>query len=79
MFEFLPGEVSPFKDKLGTNYIPTEDEIAHLRGLLMHPTEKLVQIDAQIDAMDVLISQLRAKRTYLKTTIDAHTAHFTYA
>ncbi|KAF8198363.1 hypothetical protein K438DRAFT_1967106 [Mycena galopus ATCC 62051] len=58
----LPDPVSPFQDKLGTNYTPSDDEIKHLRSLLVAPTEELARNDAQIDEMDIVIRQLRAKR-----------------
>ncbi|KAF7367731.1 hypothetical protein MSAN_00837000 [Mycena sanguinolenta] len=74
MFEFLPNAVSPFADKLGTNYVPSDEEIAHLRDFLVGPTEQLAKIQAQIDEMELVVGQLKAKRESLQTDIDAHKA-----
>ncbi|KAF7367737.1 hypothetical protein MSAN_00837600 [Mycena sanguinolenta] len=63
MFEFLPNAVSPFAEKLGTNYVPSDEEIAHLRAFL-----------AQIDEMELVVGQLKAKRESVQTVIDAHKA-----
>ncbi|KAF7367728.1 hypothetical protein MSAN_00836700 [Mycena sanguinolenta] len=74
MFEFLPNAVSPFADKLGTNDVPSDEEIAHLRDFLVGPTEQLAKIQAQIDEMELVVGQLKAKRESLQTDIDAHKA-----
>jgi hypothetical protein len=66
--------ISPFADKLGTNYIPSLEEISEIRGLLMDPTEELGRIQARIDEMEVIVGQLKAKHSLLKTVIDAHQA-----
>ncbi|KAJ7354446.1 hypothetical protein DFH08DRAFT_854886 [Mycena albidolilacea] len=69
-----PDSISPFADKLGTNYVPSEAEIKDIRGLLIDPTEELGRIQAQIDEMEVFVCQLKAKHSSLKTAIDAHEA-----
>ncbi|KAF7367734.1 hypothetical protein MSAN_00837300 [Mycena sanguinolenta] len=74
MFEFLPNAVSPFADKLGTNYVPSDEEIAHLRAFLVGPTEQLAKIQAQIDEMELVVDQLKAKRESVQTVIGAHKA-----
>ncbi|KAF7340440.1 hypothetical protein MVEN_01964200 [Mycena venus] len=66
--------VSPFAEKLGTNYVPSEQEIKAIRDLLADPTEELARIKAEIDEMDAVIGQLKAKHASLKTVIDAHRA-----
>ncbi|KAF7340436.1 hypothetical protein MVEN_01963700 [Mycena venus] len=66
--------VSPFAEKLGTNYVPPEQEIKAIRDLLADPTEELARIEAEIDEMDAVIVQLKAKHASLKTAIDAHRA-----
>ncbi|KAJ6505560.1 hypothetical protein C8R45DRAFT_1182207 [Mycena sanguinolenta] len=65
---------SPFADRLGTNYVPSEEEIKDLHGLLADPIEQLAKIQAQIDEMDLVVGQLKAKRDSLKTAIDAQMA-----
>ncbi|KAF7367744.1 hypothetical protein MSAN_00838300 [Mycena sanguinolenta] len=74
MFEFLSNAVSPFADKLRTNYVPSDEEIAHLRDFLVGPTEQLAKIQAQIDEMELVVGQLKAKRESLQIDIDAHKA-----
>ncbi|KAF7334574.1 hypothetical protein MVEN_02287300 [Mycena venus] len=66
--------VSPFAEKLGTNYVPSEQEIKAIRDLLADPIEELARLEAEIDEMDAVIGQLKAKRASLKTVIDAHRA-----
>jgi hypothetical protein len=65
-----PDYISPFTDKL----VPTEAEIKDIRALLMDPIEQLARIQAQIDEMEVIVGQLKAKHSSLKTVIDAHEA-----
>ncbi|KAF7367732.1 hypothetical protein MSAN_00837100 [Mycena sanguinolenta] len=65
---------SPFTARLGTNYVPSEEEIKDLRGLLVDPLEQLAKIQAQIDEMDLLLDQLKARRDSFQTAIDAHRA-----
>ncbi|KAJ7464826.1 hypothetical protein B0H11DRAFT_77386 [Mycena galericulata] len=65
---------SPFADRLHTNYTPSDSEMEQLRALLQEPTNKLVQVDAQIAEMDALIGQLRAEQASLQAKIFAHRA-----
>ncbi|KAJ6584012.1 hypothetical protein DFH09DRAFT_1144043 [Mycena vulgaris] len=65
---------SPFADKLETNYVPSDTELAHLRALLVEPLDELARVDAQLEEMDVLIRELKTKRAALEVEIDAHKA-----
>ncbi|KAJ6585365.1 hypothetical protein B0H19DRAFT_913524, partial [Mycena capillaripes] len=65
---------SPFADRLGTNYVPSDEEIQDLCRLLAAPTEELARIETRIDEMDALLGELKAKRASLKTDIDAYGA-----
>jgi hypothetical protein len=65
---------SPFAEKLGTNYIPSDMEIKDIRALLISPTEQIAQIEGQIEEMDVTIRELKVKRSALLAAIDAHRA-----
>ncbi|KAJ7701449.1 hypothetical protein B0H17DRAFT_1045458 [Mycena rosella] len=65
---------SPFADKFGTNYVPSDLEMDQLRALLVEPIAELALVDAQIDELDVLVRQLKGKRASLQTRIDVHAA-----
>ncbi|KAJ7364909.1 hypothetical protein DFH08DRAFT_1073427 [Mycena albidolilacea] len=63
---------SPFADRLNTNYIPSDSEIVEIRTLLMDPTDELARVEARIEEMEIVLSQLKELRASLKTPIDAH-------
>ncbi|KAF7348267.1 F-box domain-containing protein [Mycena sanguinolenta] len=65
---------SPFVDQLNTNYVPSDAEVLEIRSLLVDPTHDLARIDAQIEAMEVSLGQLKEQRASLKEPIDAHKA-----
>ncbi|KAF7364862.1 hypothetical protein MVEN_00356500 [Mycena venus] len=65
---------SPFVDRLNTNYVPSESEIPEICALLVDPTAELAKLDAQIQEIEITLSQLKEKRTLLKAPIDAHRA-----
>ncbi|KAJ7367368.1 hypothetical protein DFH08DRAFT_190981 [Mycena albidolilacea] len=65
---------SPFFDRLNTNYIPSDPEILEIRALLVDPTGELARVGAQIEAMEIALSQLKERRELLKRPIDAHRA-----
>ncbi|KAJ7748001.1 hypothetical protein B0H14DRAFT_3513916 [Mycena olivaceomarginata] len=52
---------SPFADRLNTNYIPSDPEIVEI-------------LEAQIEQLEIALSQLKELRTSLKAPIDAHRA-----
>jgi hypothetical protein len=57
---FSSGFASTFADKLGTNYISSDEKMKDL--LARCPTERLARIEAhsQIGKMDVIMDQLKA-------------------
>ncbi|KAJ7845400.1 hypothetical protein B0H14DRAFT_2358083 [Mycena olivaceomarginata] len=65
---------SPFADRLNTNYIPSDSEIVEIRTLLADPADELARVEAQIEEMEIALSQLKELRASLKTPIDAHRA-----
>ncbi|KAJ6585369.1 hypothetical protein B0H19DRAFT_1109349 [Mycena capillaripes] len=65
---------SPFADRLYTNYAPSDAEISEICALLVDPVGELARVDAQIEEMEIMLSQLKEKRAMLKTPIDAHRA-----
>ncbi|KAK7065045.1 hypothetical protein R3P38DRAFT_3383422 [Favolaschia claudopus] len=70
-------ETSPFVDRLGTNYVPGDEEILDIRRLVQSDSiwaRELVQMDEQIQEMEISLGQLRERRDALKGNIDAHKA-----
>jgi hypothetical protein len=65
---------SPFADRLNTNYIPSDSEIVEIRTLLADPADELARVEAQIEQMEIALSQLKELRASLKMPIDAHRA-----
>ncbi|KAJ7364943.1 hypothetical protein DFH08DRAFT_766717 [Mycena albidolilacea] len=65
---------SPFADRLNTNYIPSDSEIAEIRALLAGPADELARVEARIEEMEIALCQLKELRASLKTPIDAHRA-----
>ncbi|KAF7292902.1 F-box domain-containing protein [Mycena indigotica] len=53
--------------KLGTNYSPSDSEIAHIHSLLAQPTSRFIQLSEQI-------AELETERATLKSFIDSHRA-----
>ncbi|KAF7364864.1 hypothetical protein MVEN_00356700 [Mycena venus] len=45
-----------------------------IRALLVDPADELAKLDAQIEEIEITLSQLKEKRTLLKAPIDAHRA-----
>ncbi|KAF7346505.1 hypothetical protein MSAN_01878600 [Mycena sanguinolenta] len=65
---------SSFANRLNTNYVPSHSEILEIRALLVDPTEEVARVDAQIEEMELVLTQLKAKRAVLQQSIDAHKA-----
>ncbi|KAF7348311.1 hypothetical protein MSAN_01784800 [Mycena sanguinolenta] len=65
---------SRFTNRLNTNYVPSDPEVLEIHTLLVAPTGKLAQIDAQIEALELTLGQLKEQRAALKAPIDAHKA-----
>ncbi|KAJ7133626.1 hypothetical protein C8R44DRAFT_870992 [Mycena epipterygia] len=65
---------SPFADKLKTNYVPSDEEIEEIHTLLVEPLDRLARFDTQIDELQAVLDQLKAKRQLLKEEIDDHRA-----
>ncbi|KAK7022111.1 hypothetical protein R3P38DRAFT_1108722 [Favolaschia claudopus] len=65
---------SPFAARLNTNYVPSDAEVLEIRSLLAGPEDDLASLDAEIEAMENALMQLKEKREALKKPIDAHRA-----
>ncbi|KAF7346527.1 hypothetical protein MSAN_01880800 [Mycena sanguinolenta] len=65
---------SPFTNRLNTNYVPSHSEILEIRALLVDSLEEIARIDAQMEEMELALTQLKEKRALLQRPIDAHRA-----
>ncbi|KAJ6508332.1 hypothetical protein C8R45DRAFT_967070 [Mycena sanguinolenta] len=65
---------SPFVNRLHTNSVPSDSEVLEIRSLLVDPANELARIDAQIEAMEIALNQLKQQRASLREPIDAHLA-----
>ncbi|KAK7065015.1 hypothetical protein R3P38DRAFT_2827554 [Favolaschia claudopus] len=68
---------SAFAEKLGTNYVPSDPEIADIRRLVHSESvwaQNMARMDEEIQEMQLALDQLKAKRDALKETFDAHRA-----
>ncbi|KAJ7875682.1 hypothetical protein B0H13DRAFT_2668812 [Mycena leptocephala] len=65
---------SPFAPQLGTNYCPTDDEVAEIKAFLIEPTLRLKQLDDEISDLQRAIDKLRAERESLGADVKAHRA-----
>ncbi|KAJ7133614.1 hypothetical protein C8R44DRAFT_611447, partial [Mycena epipterygia] len=63
-------EWSPFADKLKTNYISSNKEIGEIHTLVVEPLDQLARLDTEIDEMQAVLDQLKAKRHLLKEGIE---------
>ncbi|KAJ7906828.1 hypothetical protein B0H13DRAFT_1716163 [Mycena leptocephala] len=65
---------SPFAPQLGTNYCPTDDEVAEIKAFLIEPALRLKQLDDEISDLQRAIDKLRAERESLVADVKAHRA-----
>ncbi|KAJ7157194.1 hypothetical protein C8R46DRAFT_421707 [Mycena filopes] len=66
--------LSPFASKLGTNYCPLDDELVHIRALLVEPLSRLKGLDGQIADLQKAMDKLAAERDTVEAFIAAHKA-----
>ncbi|KAF7337044.1 hypothetical protein MVEN_02141500 [Mycena venus] len=65
---------TPFKEVLHTNIVPSEIDCQHILELLVAPRKEVVELTGEIERLQVMLEQLRAKRDHLNDFIDAHLA-----
>ncbi|KAF7296700.1 hypothetical protein HMN09_01079100 [Mycena chlorophos] len=65
---------SPFASKLGTNYSPTQHEVAQLHALLAEPTHRLQLLDAQIAQIQKTLDDAFVERERLAAYVDEYKA-----
>ncbi|KAF9530122.1 hypothetical protein CPB83DRAFT_201199 [Crepidotus variabilis] len=58
-------ELSEYSSKLGGNYVPTDQEVKHLKELLVEPFANLQALDADIASTQALLSKNIKDRTIL--------------
>ncbi|KAJ7162264.1 hypothetical protein C8R46DRAFT_1104046, partial [Mycena filopes] len=63
-----------FTSKIGTNYCPTDDELAEIRALLVEPIIRLKKFDDELAEMQRAIDKLKETRNSLEVFVEAHTA-----
>ena len=65
---------SQFREWLGTNYSPTNNQVAQIKEFLVQPLSDLTALDEQVRAAQQALNALLAKQRKLKSQIDAHQA-----
>ncbi|KAJ7484550.1 hypothetical protein FB451DRAFT_1232847 [Mycena latifolia] len=65
---------TPFAQFLGTNYCPEDQEIAHIKTLLVEPTRRLNLLDSEIARMKQVMDKLTTERDNLGAYVEAHRA-----
>ncbi|KAJ7512710.1 hypothetical protein B0H11DRAFT_2182090 [Mycena galericulata] len=65
---------SPFASKLQTNYCPNDDEVSHIKALLIEPTLRLQRLDKEIAELQNTINKLIEERETLGAHVQAHAA-----
>ncbi|KAJ7469713.1 hypothetical protein FB451DRAFT_1400535 [Mycena latifolia] len=65
---------SPFTSKLGTNYCPQDEELAEIQAFLAEPTDRLKQLDEEINSLQKALDRLTEERGRLGAYVDAHRA-----
>ncbi|KAK7048685.1 hypothetical protein R3P38DRAFT_2870892 [Favolaschia claudopus] len=63
---------SPFVRHFGTNYIPSDAEVLDIRSLLSGPEDAVARLDAEIEEMELALTQLKERRETLMKPITAH-------
>ncbi|CAK5284859.1 unnamed protein product [Mycena citricolor] len=65
---------SPFGSQLGTNYVPTDDELTTLSAFLAGPRADLAALTSKAAELRLSLAALEAEQEGLSAYIDAHTA-----
>lgn len=65
---------TPFASVIGTNYIPSKDEIGELRTFLVEPQIRLSQLESEIARLQDLLESVFLERDSVKEYVDAHRA-----
>ena len=64
---------SNLTSQIGTNYIPSEEELDHIRNsILPKPTAKLADLEIEITRIQEIYSSLTEQRQVLLTEIEGY-------
>ena len=65
-------DLSPFADRLETNYCPSDSEVGQIRQLLQAPHPELPALDAEIARVAEQLKALQSKRNGYDWYITTH-------
>ncbi|KAF6764254.1 hypothetical protein DFP72DRAFT_840353 [Ephemerocybe angulata] len=65
---------SPFANRLGTNYVPSDNDVIHIRHLLSRPQSRVEAVDKEIRRITETLEYLQRERTTYQNYIDQHQA-----
>ncbi|KAJ3546481.1 hypothetical protein NMY22_g2031 [Coprinellus aureogranulatus] len=65
---------SPFANRLGTNYIPSDSDVVHIRDLLTEPRAHVEDVDKEINRITQRLERLQRERQVYQKYIDDHEA-----
>ncbi|KAF9078113.1 hypothetical protein BDP27DRAFT_1207583, partial [Rhodocollybia butyracea] len=66
--------LSPFANVIGTNYAPSEAELASLQSLLVEPSSDLDQLEIEIVQAQSVLNALFSKQKRIQKYVEAHRA-----
>ncbi|KAJ7502540.1 hypothetical protein B0H11DRAFT_1989032 [Mycena galericulata] len=66
--------MSPFAQKLGTNYCPTDEELIEIQALIVEPALRVRRLGEEIAELQKTIDKLAQERDELEVYVDAHRA-----
>lgn len=70
----LPAMESLFSDRLNSNYVPNDDEVATIKELLVEPDQKLKDISGEIEGIKAQLEKLLKEKEDLNDQLKAHKA-----
>ncbi|KAE9397574.1 hypothetical protein BT96DRAFT_776309, partial [Gymnopus androsaceus JB14] len=65
---------SSYSSVIGTNYVPSQEDLVCLEALLAEPQLQLAQLESEIARVQALLESLFRKRNSVKEYIKAHRA-----
>ncbi|KAJ7634701.1 hypothetical protein FB45DRAFT_472308 [Roridomyces roridus] len=68
----MPTQHSPFSSKFGTNYSPTDAEVAEIRALLVEPRQRIQGLNDKIAEMQKAIDKVAAERDSIGSYVQPH-------